>query len=65
MKLFAYIAIFVCAAALAACTTAGPYASAGNYRPNTGIDMGGCSASPINPHRQDQVCNRFNGNPYN
>ena len=62
MKLVAWIAITLCAGALAACTTAGPYGSTSQYQ--SSADLGGCAKSPINPHRQDQICNRQNGNPY-
>jgi hypothetical protein len=41
----------------------GPHASVNPALRNP--DLGGCSASPINPHRQDQLCNRQNGNAYN
>jgi hypothetical protein len=28
-------------------------------------DLGSCSQGFIRPQRQDQICNRQNGNPYN
>lgn len=28
-------------------------------------DLGMCQQGRIDPHRQDQLCNRQNGNPYN
>jgi hypothetical protein len=47
----------------AGCSQYGPQASVRPALRNP--DLGGCSASPINSHRQDQLCNRQNGNPYN
>jgi PBP1b-binding outer membrane lipoprotein LpoB len=47
----------------AGCSQYGPHASVNPALRNP--DLGGCSASPINPHRQDQLCNRQNGNAYN
>jgi hypothetical protein len=49
---------------LAAGCAQGPQASV-NPVLRSGPDIGGCSTSPIHPRRQDQLCNRQNGNPYN